>query len=255
MQHHFDVELATRYGMLEAIILNNLEFWTARNEANGQHHHDGYYWTYNSTKALAKLFPYVSQRQIQLALKHLRELGIIQTGNYNKQPYDRTLWYAFTDLGLSIMQKCQMEDADLSNGNAPQVQPIPDIKPDAKPDRKPDKKRADALREIIYAFTEDQELQATIWDFIEMRRQMKAPMTEKGLKLLLSKLEKLSSDASTQMAIVNQSIESGWKSVYPLKDNKPQSAGNHKTAIGPNGVEYRIDEEEDEEWNRIWGGR
>lgn len=238
MQHHFDVELATRYGMLEAIILNNLEFWTARNEANGQHHHDGYYWTYNSTKALAKLFPYVSQRQIQHALKHLRELGIIQTGNYNKQPYDRTLWYAFTDLGLSIMQKCQMEEAVLSNGNTPQVQPIPDIKPDAKPDRKPDKKRADAFREIIYAFTEEQELQATIWDFIEMRRSIKAPMTEKGLKLLLSKLERLSNDTQTQIVILNEAIVNNWKSVYPLKGNQ---GGN----IGPNGVRIKPESEQD----------
>lgn len=238
MQHHFDVELATRYGMLEAIILNNLEFWTARNEANGQHHHDGYYWTYNSTKALAKLFPYVSQRQIQLALKHLRELDIIQTGNYNKQPYDRTLWYAFTDLGLSIMQKCQMEEADLSNGNTPQVQPIPDIKPDAKPDRKPDKKMADAFREIIYTFTEEQELQATIWDFIEMRRSIKAPMTEKGLKLLLSKLERLSNDTQTQIAILNEAIVNNWKSVYPLKGNQ---GGN----VGPNGVRIKPESEQD----------
>lgn len=238
MQHHFDVELATKYGMLEAIILNNLEFWTARNEANGQHCHDGYFWTYNSMRAFASLFPYVSQRQIQHALKHLRELGIIQTGNYNKQPYDRTLWYAFTDLGLSIMQKCQMEEADLSNGNTPQVQPIPDRKPDAKPDRKPDKKKADALREIIYDFTEEQELQATIWDFIEMRRAMKSPMTEKGLKLLLSKLDKLSSDTKTQVAILDQSIECNWKSVYPLKDNR---SGN----IGKNGVRILPESEQD----------
>lgn len=238
MQHHFDVELATRYGMLEAIILNNLEFWTARNEANGQHHHDGYYWTYNSTKALAELFPYVSQRQIQHALKHLRELGIIQTGNYNKSAYDRTLWYAFTDLGLSIMQKREMEEDENGNGFTPQVQPIPDIKPDAKPDRKPDKKKADALKEIIYDFTEDQELQATIWDFIEMRRSIKAPMTEKGLKLLLSKLERLSNDTRTQIVILDEAIVNNWKSVYPLKGNQ---GGN----IGPNGVRIKPESEQD----------
>lgn len=253
MQHHFDVEIATKYGMLEAIIINNLEFWTARNEANGQHFHDGYFWTYNSTKALAELFPYVSQRQIQHALKHLRELGIIQTGNYNKSAYDRTLWYAFTELGLSIMQKREMEEDEKVNGLTPQVQPIPDRKPVDKPDRKPDKKRADALREIIYDFTEDQDLQATIWDFIEHRRQMKAPMNEKRLKLLLGKLKKLASDEKTQTAILDEAIMNGWKSVYPLKD-KPQS--DQKTAIGPNGVEYIVnDEEEDEQWRKIWGGR
>ena len=34
MQHSFDVELAQKYGLLEAIILNNLNFWIAKNEAN-----------------------------------------------------------------------------------------------------------------------------------------------------------------------------------------------------------------------------
>ena len=34
MYHSFEVELAKEFGILEAIILNNLEFWIAKNEAN-----------------------------------------------------------------------------------------------------------------------------------------------------------------------------------------------------------------------------
>lgn len=237
MQHHFDVDLAVKYGMLEAIILNNLEFWTAKNQANGQNLHEGYYWTYNSTKALSELFPYVSQRQIQHALKHLRELGIIQTGNYNKSAYDRTLWYAFTDLGLSIMQKREMEEDENGNGFTPQVQPIPDRKPDSKPDRKPDKK-TEAFQSTIDNFTDDSEIQATIWDFIEMRKAMKAPMTDKGLFLLLKKLGRLSGDKETQIAMLNEAIVNNWKSVYPLKGNQ---SGN----VGPNGVRIKPESEQD----------
>lgn len=127
MQHSFDVDLAKEYGILEAILLNNIWFWIAKNKSNDVNFYDGYYWTYNSTKAFNELFPYVSERQIKSALKHLREEGILQTGNYNKVAYDRTLWYAFTEKGQSIVQKCPMESAKMSNGKDTDVQPIPNI--------------------------------------------------------------------------------------------------------------------------------
>lgn len=125
MNHSFDKDIAVAYGLAEAIILNHMQFWIEQNKANNINFNDGSYWTYNTTKAYAEIFPYLSQRQIQCALKHLREEGILKTGNYNKSAYDRTLWYAFTEKGISIMQKCKMENVEMSNGFDAQVQPIP----------------------------------------------------------------------------------------------------------------------------------
>ena len=127
MNHNFDVIVAKEYGLIEAILLSNLEYWIAKNIANQKNFHDGYYWTFNSTRAFTELFPYLSQRQIQNALKRLKELEIIQTGNYNKSAYDRTLWYAFTKKGQSIMQKCKMDSAKMLNGLCKNVKPIPNI--------------------------------------------------------------------------------------------------------------------------------
>lgn len=130
MQHSFDVEIAKEYGLKEAILMNHLWFWIEKNKANEIHYYDGTYWTYNSVKAFNKLFPYLSERQINNTLKELKDKGIIQTGNYNKSAYDRTMWYAFTKTGVSIMQKCKMEDAKISNGYVENVKPIPDINTD-----------------------------------------------------------------------------------------------------------------------------
>lgn len=126
MEHHFDVEIAEKYGIVEAILLNHFQFWIAKNEANRQNEHDGVYWTYNSVKAYKNLFPYLTERKIQNALKHLREVGILQTGNFNETAYDRTLWYAFTAKGKSIMQKCKMDCDEMKNGLCENVEPIPD---------------------------------------------------------------------------------------------------------------------------------
>lgn len=133
MQHYFDVEIATKYGLYEAIILNNLWYWIKKNEANEKHFHDGKYWTYNSIKAFKKLFPYLSERQINYTLTNLINNKIIISGNYNQSSYDRTKWYAFTKMGVSIMQKCKMEYAKMSNGFYKSAEPIPNNKPDNKP--------------------------------------------------------------------------------------------------------------------------
>lgn len=139
MEHHFNIEIAKEYGMLGAVLLNNILFWVEHNRANNTNFHDGCYWTYNSTAALAELFPYATSRQISYALKKLKEAGLIKTGNYNKSAYDRTLWYTLTEKGKSILQQRTIHLTNLSNGNTTVVEPIPDIKPDKKPNIKQDK--------------------------------------------------------------------------------------------------------------------
>ncbi len=119
MNHSFNVEIATKYGMVEAVLLEHLNFWISKNKANEINFYDGNYWTYNSTKAFADLFPYISQKAISKALHHLEEEEIIILGNYNKNVYDRTTWYAITEKGNSILQNGQMDLSKTENGNAP----------------------------------------------------------------------------------------------------------------------------------------
>lgn len=139
--HYFDVNIAKKYGVHCAVILQNIWHWIKKNQANGVNCYDGNYWTYNSTKAFSDLFPYLSQRQIETALKKLRDEGIIITGNYNAVKYDRTLWYAITEKGKSILLFGEMDITSDGNGFTQDVKPIPDINADTKPVKKTDKKR------------------------------------------------------------------------------------------------------------------
>lgn len=132
MEHHFNVEIAKEYGITQAIILNNLYYWISKNIANNKHFYDGNYWTYNSKKAFSGLFPYLTERQIDYSLKKLIDDGLIVKGNYNKMAYDRTLWYAITKKGYSILQNCKMEDTNMLNGLYENVEPIPNNKPNNK---------------------------------------------------------------------------------------------------------------------------
>ena len=95
--HSFCVDDATKYGVHEAILLYNLRYWIAKNKAKKKNFHDGRTWTYNSHRAFAKLFPYLSESQIQRALANLVTKGAILKGNYNRVRYDRTTWYAVVE--------------------------------------------------------------------------------------------------------------------------------------------------------------
>ena len=141
-EHHFKVRDAKRYGITEAILLYNLRFWIAKNKANRKNFHKGRTWTYNSCKAFAALFPYLSESQIKRALARLVKKGAILKDNFNKMHYDRTNWYALADeSNLPITNSQCSDEVSHYNGRIDPLErtisslssddstsPIPDIK-------------------------------------------------------------------------------------------------------------------------------
>lgn len=112
MNHMFDVTIATMYGVPEAVMIQHLYFWIAKNQANGRHYYDGRFWTYSSLNGLAKTLPYFSKWQIQRLLKSLEDKGILYVGNYNKNPSDRTAWYALDNKVLRVIEGVDGIDRD-----------------------------------------------------------------------------------------------------------------------------------------------
>lgn len=142
MHHYFDIDIATKYGINAAIILQNLGHWIKRNEANESNYYDGYYWTFNSRRAYQELFPYMSKWQIEHAFKKLIEEGLVITGKYNEMKYDQTLWYALTEKAKCILHFQTMEYAEMQNGNSKNGKPIPNINTDNIPNINTDIYRA-----------------------------------------------------------------------------------------------------------------
>lgn len=96
MQYQFDVNVATRYGVDEAIFIHNIYFWVLQNRANGRNMKDGRAWTYNSMAALADLFPFWTVRQLERIIKSCVDKGLLETATYNERSRDRTKWYTVT---------------------------------------------------------------------------------------------------------------------------------------------------------------
>ena len=107
--HIFVIDEAIKYGIEKAIILYNLRYWLEHNKANGKHIHeyDGdderykgrtFVWTYNSSTAFEKLFPYMKARSIRRWLNELEQDGVIvSSSSYNQHQYDKTKWYSIVD--------------------------------------------------------------------------------------------------------------------------------------------------------------
>lgn len=89
-----------------------------------------------------------------------------------------------------------------------------------------DKKRIDKNRNKENAersdyFPDDEELNEAFKDYVDFRKKIKSPMTDKAINLAMSKLTSLSGgDRDKAISILNQSVLNGWKGLFELKDQK-----------------------------------
>ena len=71
-------------------------------------------------------------------------------------------------------------------------------------------------KDVVYY--QDDELDKTFKDYISFRKEIKAPMTDRGIELAKSKLNKLSgNNTSKAIEIINQSIMNSYKGLFEVK--------------------------------------
>ena len=75
-------------------------------------------------------------------------------------------------------------------------------------------------------------------DFIQMRKFIKKPLTNKGLELLIGKLQKMTPDEDKQIKILEQSIMNNWQGIFELKETQK--------------TQQQVEDEEHEKmWDRL----
>lgn len=174
--HCFDLENAEKYGILEAVILQHLQFWIQKNKACNRHFYDGRYWTYGSIKELHKLFWYVSEKQIRRAINNLKNKGAIITGEFNRSPYDHTTWYAISNSpnGNNDLPKRENQDDQMGNSTL-ETDIITDIRTDicnARTREKPPAKKIPPTLDMVkdYCKERDNSIDAEkFFDFYESK--------------------------------------------------------------------------------------
>lgn len=81
-------------------------------------------------------------------------------------------------------------------------------------------KKKDLKDNTFAAYTSNEHLISTLESFIEFRKEIKSPMTDKAIKLMLGKLDKWASNDEEKIAILEQSIINGWQGVFELKGGR-----------------------------------
>ena len=73
------------------------------------------------------------------------------------------------------------------------------------------------LSEIINSYTTDAGLVDALTGYIETRKTLKKPLTDKALKMVLTKLDKLGKTIPEKTEIINQSVMNSWQGIFELK--------------------------------------
>ena len=102
------------------------------------------------------------------------------------------------------------DNVTITEGNATEEE----IEEDKKEDKKEKKKHK--------TYSDDPELNQAILEFMEFRKSIKKPMTDRAVSLLITKLNGMTSYIPEQIEIINQSIMNGWQGVFPLKNEQAQ---------------------------------
>ena len=230
--HHFDTTIAKKYGVNVAIFLSNIAHWIGVNAANKTNFHDGRYWTYNKQDSFLLLFDYWSKQTLRTTIDKCLKYKLIHIGNYNDTKYDRTNWYALTDLGISLFPKLleiqnavihsicgnqQMEKCKSTNHKVEiNISSIADINPDKKPDNS---------EGVIPEW-----LDKKLWDeFRQHRKDVKKRLTPLAEKKLILKLEKLIKDGHDPVEVINESIANGWTGLFEVRKKSNSKNSSSQT--------------------------
>ena len=116
-QHHsFDIKIASIYGIDCAIIIHHFLHWIGVNQRKGKNFHEGRTWSFQTIDDIVAHFPYFTKDQVVNIIEKLctgkcrnsknKEFEpILMKGNFEKNKFDRTTWYAFIKDPEIIEQK------------------------------------------------------------------------------------------------------------------------------------------------------
>lgn len=84
------------------------------------------------------------------------------------------------------------------------------------------RKETKELKERV--FVSDKNLNEAILRFMEHREQLKKPLTDEAVTLLIEELQNIGKSTSERIAILNKSIMSGWTGIFPIKNKSANSS-------------------------------
>jgi hypothetical protein len=128
---------------------------------------------------------------------------------------------SYTEVGEPIAIPMVADGQPIDNQMSAQVRldkvRLGEVSLDKGSAKKPTQKQV--FSDIIFNYTQSLSLIEAIETFVDMRKSIKAKLTEHALKLLLTKLDKMATNDETKIEILNQSTMNSWKGIFEVKGN------------------------------------
>jgi hypothetical protein len=158
-----------------------------------------------------------------VVIKHWRIHNYIQTDRYKPTVYKSEMETPrLKDNGSYSLNEGTPCIGDVSSLDTECIQNVSNLDTQVRLGKESTDKDSQGKRKTINAAIADlsvsDALKQTLKDFAEMRSKIKRPLTDRGLSILMTKLNGIATDEKTQIAILDQSIVHDWQSVYPLKE-------------------------------------
>lgn len=152
----------------------------------------------------------LTEREIRTAISHLKMTGEVTSKTTNKFTVFSVVKY---DLYQANDKQSVSQEPSKRHSNDIQTTTIEEKKEGKKGNKEKNTKKD--------FFPEDEKLNQAFADFVDMRKQIKAPMTDRAVGMAIKKLTELSGgNSDTAVKILEKSIMNSWKGLFPLKDNK-----------------------------------
>lgn len=118
--HCFNVELATKIGLEESILLQHFFWWFQHNKHTPEMCRDGRVWFFRSVAEMREEFPYLTASNVRTAIEHLIRIGYVVRGDYSERSMNKSTWYALTDFAIREFDFAESTNpfTDLTNGFA-----------------------------------------------------------------------------------------------------------------------------------------
>lgn len=152
--------------------------------------------------------------------------------------FGRTIYHLAHEVTISEKQSFPCtENEDTDNADTENKETISNIS--KSNNIKSNNMKGKAPKTVKVYFPDDALLNQAFADYVEMRKQIKKPMTDRAVALAIKKLQELSTmpfsdtiDSEMATQILNQSIMNSWQGLFPLKEDWKKEKGG--AAVGRN---------------------
>lgn len=156
---------------------------------------------------------------------------LLKTKEITKQSTNK--FTVFTVVNYELYQGSSQAEPNQNPSNSqtiPKLFPTIEEKKEGKKERRKEEKKEDTnvskKKEPAVYYPNDEKLNQAFADFVDMRKQIKKPMTDRAVTLAMNKLKELSNvpfsdsmDNETAIKILEQSTMNCWQGLFPLKES------------------------------------